>query len=312
MYFGIVGVVLREDSLRGVSALLGSFVLMLSAALSVAPSAWGAWIGEGDPFCQPSVLHDYGKSFKGLPRAKPVRWRGEPPFLPPRATLSPPRTSVVLAGGTIEYSLQAVGIEYGGLALDWEVESRLVKVNFKGRAVRIAKRSVQRVGEVVPTHPVNLGFPRSPRPGIYRYTISFRKSGKLLGRYWDYYGVVRRGGDVRLALNGTAFRVGDEVLAKVENDSPEWLHYGVDYGIRRYEDGNWVPVELWRLFGHFVVFIRIGLTAEPGTVAECSSGFTVPETMSPGWYQMDKRIDISSDPNGLEKPLRITAEFQVE
>lgn len=164
----------------------------------------------------------------------------------------------------------------------------------------------------MPESPLDLRFARSPQPGLYRYATSFRKAGKSLGRYWDYYRVVRRSDDVRLTLNSTAFRAGDEVLAKIENDTPEWIFYGLPYQIQKNESGNWVPVDLSKLFGRLVAFLMIGLMAEPGTVAECSSGFTVPETMDPGWYQMVKTVDLRSDPRLQGRSRDVMAEFRVE
>jgi len=293
--------------------LTSALALVLLAGLSIAPPVQ-AWIGEGDPFCRPGVLRDYGAPFEGLPPAKSVPSRGEVPFAPSRVILDPPRTPVVVVGDPVQYGLDARGVRYGSVVLGWEVESRLVRVDFKGHALRIAKRSVQRVGKVVPSHPVDLGFARSPQPGLYRYVISFKKKGELLGRYWDYYRVVRRSDDVRLALNGTTFTVGDKVLGKLENDSTEWLFYGLGDGLESYEDGNWVPVNQSKLFGHRVVVPLIGLTAGPGTVAQCSAGFTVPETMSPGLYRMLKRVYASAEQWSVshERPLDVMAEFQIE
>lgn len=142
--------------------------------------------------------------------------------------------------------------------------------------------------------PREIGFARSPGPGLYRYDLVFRnRSGRLLGRLHDYYRVVRRNPEIHLALNGSSFSAGETVRAKVEDPGTEWASYGADFGIERFDGAAWVPIDWEAVFGHRAAFILIGYRSRPGTAGECVSGFTVPETMEPGLYRTTKPVDRS-------------------
>jgi hypothetical protein len=220
---------------------------------------------------------------------------------------------MVVAGNGITYRFYLSGTSYGPKRLSWIVESRLVRVNGRGRAVEIAKRRMERVGLLRvsangrPAPPRIVGFRRVDEPGVYRYDIVFRdRGGRLLGRFSDYYRVVRGNPETRLVLNGSSFRIGDPVLEKIENPGTESLSYGAGPGrFERLEGSSWVPLEFEDLFGHPNVVPAIAMILAAGRAGGCEFlGFEVPAGMTPGRYRV-----IKSEPEA--EPL-LSAEFAIE
>jgi hypothetical protein len=151
-----------------------------------------------------------------------------------------------------------------------------------------------------------IGFRPSSQPGHYRYDLLFRdRSGKLLGRYHDYYSVVRRNPEARLVLDGTTFRVGDLVLEKIENPGTESLSYGAGSGrFERFEGSTWTPLDFEDLFGFPNIVPAIGLGVSPGWSSRCDFlGFVVPQGMTPGLYRV-----IKSEPGAR---IYLAAEFTI-
>ena len=167
--------------------------------------------------------------------------------------------------------------------LGWTVESRLVRINGRGRSLRLANSSSERFGLLKAAGRGSLrsrevgGFARAPGPGLYRYDLAFRNQrGRLLGRFHDYYLVVRRNPEIRLALDGSSFSAGESVSAKVEDPGTECVFYGEDFGIDRFDGASWSPIDWEQVFGHRAISGLVGYFSAPGTAGQCVSGFTVP------------------------------------
>jgi hypothetical protein len=285
----------------------------------VLPGAATALTPAEEEFCEPRVLVDYTAPLDGLPKVREPPKSGRLPFGPRRLSFlagSEPSPfapdEMVVAGSGITYRLSLTGARYGK-RLAWIVESRLVRVNGNGRGVRIAKRRSERVGflradsRVRPTPPRIVGFRRVDEPGVYRYDIIFSsRAGRRLGRFSDYYRVVRDNSETRLVLNNSSFRVGDHVLEKIENPGTEPLAYGAGPGrFERLEGSSWVSLEFEDLFGRPNVVPAIAMILAPGSASGCEFlGFEVPAGMTPGRYRV-----IKSEP---EAERFLSAEFTVE
>lgn len=221
--------------MRGIRISVALLLASSCTTLLVAPSAWA---GEAaDTFCQAELLRAYEAPLQGLPRTRESPSGGTLGWASKRLYFHRENDGVVVGGEPILYDLALGGAKYGDLRLDWKVESELVRIDPHGRPREVAMRRVERVDGMAPGDKRSLGFRGSPRPGLYRYDISFAKGDDRLARYSDYYRVVRRSTDVRLALNGSTFQPGERILAKVENFGTELILYGVAFRLEQYDGG---------------------------------------------------------------------------
>jgi Bacterial Ig-like domain len=275
------------------------------------PANASALTAAEDPFCTPQVLVDYEAPLRGLPEVREPPTSGRLPFGPRRlrfgAIEEPGNRGApgVIEGEGIEYGLRLEGDYYGPAKLGWRIESRLVRVDRDGRGSHVIKRRMAAIDLLEPAGARRIGFARSPVPGLYRYDLIFRDTdGELLGHYHRHYLVLPDEWNVTLALNATSFRVGENLHAQVRNYGTRSLSYGVGFSIERY-DGAWAPIDNEAVFGHKLVFIMIGLNLGAGNSDDCSSGFTIPEKMTPGLYRIVKRFGIGRDER------LVSAEFTV-
>jgi hypothetical protein len=301
--------------LRVATALAGAALV-----LGVAPVAGAAGIRRQD-FCVPRLLHDYEAPLDRLPAVRRPPASGKLPFGSSRVSFR--RVAgfedefMIVQGDPLEYEFSLTGAAYGPKTLDWTVESRLVRIDRRGRGLALVKRRREHVGmlEVVTDDGQKIfreiGFSRSSTPGIYRYDLIFRNErGGLLGRYHDYYLVVAENSDVQLALNGASFRPGDQLLAQVQNFGTDHLSYGVEFSLERYEGAVWTAVDLEQFFGRKVGFIMIGLGLGPGAADNCSVAMIIPANAQPGRYRIVKGFNWSRlHPYGA---ISASAEFTIE
>jgi Bacterial Ig-like domain len=274
-------------------------VLAVAAGFSGLAPARAETVEE---FCTPGVFTKYEVPLAQLPAVQEPPESEHLPFGPPRVffyTLADlghrDSENVIVEGSPIGYELVLRGASYGDLRLRWQVESRLVPIDGAGRKIGVPKRRRQPVGllkvpsEGAPARPRTLGFHTAP-PGLYRYDLTLRSAdGRLLGRYHDYYRVIPRISDVRLATFGDTFRAGDTVAVRVENRGTTGVGYGAGEEFDRLEPGGWVRVPFEELFGRPNIVPAIGLATGPGTWSDCRwNNFQVPSGMTPGRYRVVK------------------------
>lgn len=171
------------------AAVSAALLLMVAYAVVGATSARAGESSES--FCQGGVLRAYEAPLEELPAVRESPDTSKLTWASKRLSLY--REGVlVVAGEPILYQLTLGGARYGDLRLGWRIESRLVRVDRHGRTVGLARRKTDRFGQAVSGESRHFGFRASPPPGLYRFDISFKKGGTTLGRYSDYYRVVRR------------------------------------------------------------------------------------------------------------------------
>jgi hypothetical protein len=259
-----------------------------------------------EEFCAPRQLVDYTAPLAHLPKVREPPRSGRLPFGPRRvrfaaiSELGPYALGeMAVAGSEITYRLSLDGAGFGPKRIDWIVESRLVRLNARGRSLEVSKRRSDRVGLLRvashgrPAPPRIIGFRRVDELGTYRYDILFRRpDGARLGGFHDYYRVVEGNPETRLALSGSSFRVGDELLEKIENPGTTWVFYGAgNDGFERLDNGAWESLDFESIFDRPNVVPAIGLSLGPGFAGGCDFlGFVVPPKMTPGRYRVSKSI----------------------
>jgi Big-like domain-containing protein len=297
--------------MRSLRSALAGLILLGVLGLLSPPQSVAAVYPPHDPFCRGLVLRDYAAPINNLPQVRQPSLSGKLPFGPSRLSFLPPSESVVLAGDSIVYRVGLEGSPDRPQTIDWSIASRLIRVDSDGRYLRVAKRSQHHLGLLRADRIRSIGFSRSPGPGFYRFDISFEdRHGRVLGRYQDYFRVIRRSINVRLRLNGTAFQAGDRLLARIENFGAERLSYGLSYSIQRFDGARWTPVDLKDLFYPPLGFPAIALTNPPGVSSACSV-FPVPSGLEPGHYRVVKSVSYGRVPSPSHRTLNVTAEFDI-
>jgi hypothetical protein len=185
-------------------------------------------------------------------------------------------------------------------------------VDSQGQPVRVLGDLIRRVkrlrdDEAEPSGRLVFLF-KAGKPALYRLEITFSDlSGKRLARYGEYLRVLEPKLDARLTLNGTTFKPGERVTARLNNYGTTTLSFGLDRSIDFFDGASWVsapnsaqgPV------------LAIGLGLGPGGSAECW-GFTIPPEEPPGEYRF--RVGAGSVNRTLGyrgKPLDLSAVFHV-
>jgi hypothetical protein len=289
----------------------GSLIAVVGAACLVQASPAGASGLPADQFCVPAVLRDYEAPLEALPKVREPPRSGRLPFGPARLRFAPvagqsEADALATEAEGIEFRFSLSGAELGPKDLDWDVTSRLMRVDRAGNELPSQRRKVEHLGRLAVGRSYEVGFGRAGSHGLYRYDLVFRdRAGGLLGRFHRYYVVVSPNWNTQLVLNGTSFRPGDEVRSQIQNPGPYRLSYGLAFSIDRKEGDRWVGVPLATLFGEGFAFPALGLNLGPGEADGCSAGFAVPESMEPGLYRIVKVVSTG----GLTT---LGAEFTIE
>jgi len=301
----------------GATALTVLAVLVLSGWVS-APTAASAG------FCETEVIRNYVKPLERLPKLRGLPAGAELPFGPKGLSLrrkggeQPLLFESKEVGFTLSYKRSEGGVPRP--RLDWLVTTSLVRVDRRGRTLRLmasSHRGVTRPGPRVPrtekgSHtPFRLSF--DFEPGLYRLEIVFEdRAGQRLGRFGEYFRALRPKREApRFSLNGTIFRPGDTAIARVENYGGGWLTFGVGYAIEFFDGSNWAPVQL-----PFDAVPAIKLGAGPGVSASCWR-YPIPGDAAFGLYRFVETVEqhpgVKAPPvSSYGTPFTLTAEFQVQ
>ncbi|HEY6145150.1 MAG TPA: hypothetical protein VIV13_02660 [Solirubrobacterales bacterium] len=255
------------------------------------------------------MIRDYTRVLERLPAIPPPPLDERLDFAPAQVVLNH-RSSGLLQLGHEErgFALAFGPFEEDGSAsrrLDWQVTSRLAKLDRRGRRVgplRTIEKHVKRL------RAVDFDFEISGKPAIYRLEIVFENSeGERLARFGEYFRVLRPSLDVELVLDGTTFRRGDTVRASLLNRGVAILSFGLFKTIEYNDGAAWTtpPVP----FPHGPV-PAIGLVIGPGVKASCWKT-TIPTDAAPGVYRFATEVEHSSRGAFGGSPLDLGAEFTV-
>jgi hypothetical protein len=172
--------------------------------------------------------------------------------------------------------------------LGWEVETKLLAVDQRGRIKQILRKRDQWVGTVKKLAAVKLAFRVGKAPTFYLVDATIRnRSGKKLAHYADYFRVMPRRVAVRLGLNATSYRAGEVLLMRLENLSTVGISFGYEFGLDVWDGSSWtassaVPSE----------WLGVGLGIGAGQTQQCQR-FPLVDDLSPGWYRLTKSFSTS-------------------
>jgi hypothetical protein len=239
----------------------------------------------GKAWCKGKLLHDYQRPLKELP---PVQSPPEQlPFGPRNLNLYQTSFSRVIVGrGGFGYGFFDETYRDRTLRLNWEITARVSRVDSGGELLRTLRQRTVQVGETKKEDEIDLWLGVPPGPALYRYDLEFHdlESGALLSSYSEYLRVVRRTFHAGIAVNHKTFHPGQDAFARIENRGTEWVEFGVDYGVQRFEHGHWGP-DL--LTGQAWPLVAIDMS---GGAAGWCSRYRIPPDAKPGRYRFFKGL----------------------
>jgi hypothetical protein len=286
----------RSPRRRGVPTLiagLASLALLCAAPAAVAQPG----------FCREDYSRDYAEPLHGMPGQHPPP-EAELPFGPRNLSIfRPERTPVVLAGSNLGYRFASKNGGYRRLDLDWVVEIRLAAVDPDGRVRRVLAREQRRIGTIENLDPLDLTFP-APRPGYFRTELRVRslRTGKSVA-YKEYWRVLKRSVDIRIALSSTSPRRGETVLGRVENAGASNATAPVALALERYEGGAWLSVPQPPTPDSVM---GTSWWLGPGENGTCHR-YEIPADAVPGLYRFTNSVYAVQ----LQRRVTVTARFEV-
>lgn len=263
--------------------------------------------------CNNQVIRDYAKPLERLPQLRAVPF-GEPRFFPARVFLGskgrgPLQLGSAERGFRISYSPYEVEATKPTRRLDWRVTSRLVRLDRRGQAIGEPEVIEKRVKRLWPTRRnVDFAFEVSGKPALYRLELVFdNRGGKRLARFGENFRVLRPSLDVDVVLNGTDFRRGETVEARLLNRGAAFLHFGLGRHVEYFDGSAWTAAPAFRQGP----IPAIGLSLGPGESGSCW-GATIPSETPAGLYRFAIGFDylLSSDP-GERTSATASSEFTV-
>lgn len=174
------------------------------------------------------------------------------------------------------------------LRVNWRVDTELALVNRSGSVTKtLASRHLRVAGLSAGGPGLPLSF-RVERPAFYRVEATFSDDhGRRLGRYAEYFRVLKRRVDVRLELPRRDLHPGDVLETRLENAGTTFLSFGEEFSIDRYLDGEWQRDPSFPQG-----FIQVGFVMFGGQAYVCRNVKLPPDTAS-GGYRFSKRVEVS-------------------
>ena len=165
-----------------------SIVVMATCA----SSASMAWAAPSDS-CPVGKGRDYSAPLGALPPTRAVPEERPLPFGPRQLRIES-LTNVLVGGGAGGFRLEAANSSQHKYRLGWAVELRVTRVSRRGSELQEYRIRRYRLDQPQALGLESVEFTASvpPKPAIYRFDLVIRSAGgKTLGRYGEYYRVVR-------------------------------------------------------------------------------------------------------------------------
>jgi Bacterial Ig-like domain len=278
---------MEVQSRRGSVVSRWRFMACLLCA-AVAVGALGCDSALGDSFCQAEKIREYEPPLQGM-RSVP-----RPPYGSNGLPLGLKRLEILLVGGKqLAANGGEIGFYLGGYLqhphrVDWNVMSKLSVVDRRGKPVRVDRVRWQHVATIGDPSKVDLAFAVGPAAKFYRIDIAFFEAdGGRVAHYADYFRVMPRRVDTRLALSSTMYKPGEVLRWKLQNLGTTLITFGYEFSLDAWNGAAWAPSEV-----ELPVWPQIGLGLGPGQSEKCEH-FALPMDMRPGKYRVIKRFGTS-------------------
>lgn len=254
--------------------------------------------------CRDRTLVDYHSALERLrppPHSPPV---SHLPFLPPGLRLDRLGSLVVVGPVPIGFLLSDEVGERRQSHAGWRVRSRLTLLPSGGAPPRVVDVRRQALGPVITgaNDSMNVAtFRLSARPAFYRLDLVFER-GHEIHRYWEYYRVLPRRIDLRLAISADSVHAGETLTWRLENFGTLPAIYGLDYQVERFDGSGWVPDPISP-----TGVPKIAYSMGAGEASRCQS-LHLPAGMAAGRYRITKSASVETGAKGRRAAM---AEFDI-
>jgi hypothetical protein len=258
---------------------------------------------SGSGFCGVKQVRNYLAPFKRMTPLRRVPATGHLPF-------APRGISIYTLGSGLRVGKGPIGFAFSDSAgdrprrLSWVVETELARVDALGRPGPAIVTKVRRFGTKKISEVNGQRFVVSGQAAFYRVTIEIRKqSGKLMGRYGQYYRVVSPRLGVRLAASNEEVAPEETIFARVENMGTETVTPDSQVQIEQLIDGSWRAISTVTALG---LKPQVKRRVPGGKVDPCFA-YRVPLGQEPGFYRF---VGTATSLEGRKAKVLI-AKFQV-
>lgn len=270
-----------------------TIALLLAVSLPAAARIVDPFSFGKPAFCSPKKpLRDFGIS--RLPSVPELPPDGQLPFARPNVNVYGATFGRILTErGSFGLGFSEENYE-GTVRLDWTVTAQMWTVDRRGTPLREVDSSSLSIGRLDALNQPHLTLETLGRRGFYRFDVQFAdRDGETLGSYSTYLKVVRPYWKARLGLDRRTYRPGQLVISRPENLGTDWMSFGEDFAVQRWEAGEWIGVpglspEAWLLWLGY---------AGPGSPGRCSA-LSLPRDVAPGRYRIVKHVGEGLDPRG--------------
>jgi hypothetical protein len=257
-------------------------------------------------FCTKDLAHDYLEPLRRMPVVRHV---------PASGTLSfaPRGLSLYVLGGGLRVGKGMIGFAFSDEAIDsprrlnWVVKSRLTRVNAFGQSRGLLASKTNYLGTQKFDHPAIQGFLVAGHPAYYRVDIAIgRRSGAILGRYGEYFRVVRPRFQAQLAISDDLVAPDQVLYARIENIGTEPILPSSRMQVERYDGTAWVDASSVSVPGPRP---HVRAVLGGGEAAGCGE-YLVPEGQPNGRYRIRSDVSRTLSPES-KLQVALFAEFRI-
>jgi hypothetical protein len=277
-------------------------ITLVIACSSVSPAASAPGLASG--FCRGTLVRDYLKPLRRMRPVRQVPASGRLPFGPKGLSL--------YALNRLRVGKGAIGFAFSDEAinqprrLNWRIETKLMRVDSTGHVVALLATKTRHVGTQEVSTINGQRFVVSGKPSYYRVDITLlRLSGAFLGRYSEYFRVVRPTLHVHVMLSDKSVSPGQVIYARVENVGTKPVLPASRALIEQYEGGVWTQVATALIPG---LRSRVRAVLYGGEIGRCVQ-YRVPVSQPPGRYRFTDKVARLKPVGGPQ--LTLAEEFQV-
>jgi hypothetical protein len=215
------------STVDGVKALAHRRVYAIGLVLSVCMAiAWtGTVFGVGasraadvPESCADRTVVDYLSPFRRWRRPNPPSAQSLP-FGPPTFSLTQASTSRVFVSGHggFGYVAQLGEMEALNAQLNWQVTASLQRLDKQGQVKYQSARRSWHIGRARSLNNRTFVIPVGPKPGLFRYQLSFKLPNDRVWLYSQYVRVVPARVEVVLDGLEPSYRIGESLIYRVAN-----------------------------------------------------------------------------------------------
>ncbi len=257
-------------------------------------------------FCGKALSHDYREPLHGMPSVRHAPKSGKLPFGPRGLSFYALGSGLRVGQGKIGFAFSDTAIDQPR-RLNWLIKSELTRVDSMGRSKGLLASKTSYIGTQKFDQIKTQAFVVTGKPSFYRVDIVIgRRSGAILGRYSEYFRVVRPRFQAQLAISDESAAPGVTVYARVENLGTEPIVPSSRTMVERYDGAIWIEESALSVPG-LRSHIRALLPA--GRAASCVA-YPIPENQPLGLYRVTNSVSRTLSPD-TGSQTALSAEFQI-